>query len=650
MVLAALKTACDHLVKGGIFCSKIYRSVDYNSLIWVLQQLFEDIQTMKPNSSRSQSSEIFVVCLGYLSPKSIDSKLFDPNHVFKEVSDPGLKKVDVLHKKYDVTYKKNRSGYDESLGMTLHSSASVSDFVLSKEPIRLLSDFNSIVFTPDCEQYLNHPKTTEEVKIALSDLKVLGKIDFKKLLKWRQILRDEFHPQTANVQTKKVQEVEEDIDSEQEMEEQLHELKDQLLLKERKEKKKTRKELQKERLRQSLGMTNNAFEIENDTELFNLKDNFTEKDIDKINDINLEEIDEEDFFNDESSKEDENAVDGRGLIEIIDPDLEDELEDDYVKFLKDRRSKHLTKTSKDVLEEDRTFSSKRTLKEENEKFSNPEDFDSKTEKARTAMSTAVKSDLENYLQLLMGKTPTSKPSTSAGSVSTSDSDDSDIEVDSKAESIDDDEEISGSKPFVTQDVQSLKARSGKWFSNPLFTSGIVKDHEEASSSENENFDFMPKTDKEKRQEKRKKAVERQEKKSIRKRNLLDIDDDEEDNPNPSSKKLKSASILQSALNNDYEVVPKQSINELDIQYPERVDDRMYDSEHENYDNHDKLMTLALGTYMLRQSRKKALIDASYNKYSWNDPTGLPPWFLDDEMRHNKPQIPVPTALLEQVMI
>ena len=37
----------------------------------------------------------------------------------QEVADPGLKKVDVLHKKYDKSNKRHRSGYDEALGMTL---------------------------------------------------------------------------------------------------------------------------------------------------------------------------------------------------------------------------------------------------------------------------------------------------------------------------------------------------------------------------------------------------------------------------------------------------------------------------------------------------------------------------------------------------
>ena len=49
----------------------------------------------------------------------------------------------------------------------------------------------------------------------------------------------------------------------------------------------------------------------------------------------------------------------------------------------------------------------------------------------------------------------------------------------------------------------------------------------------------------------------------------------------------------------------------------RHDDRDYDSENEEYDAHDRAMTLALGTLMLKRSRKKALVDASYNRFAWN---------------------------------
>jgi AdoMet-dependent rRNA methyltransferase SPB1 len=94
----------------------------------------------------------------------------------------------------------------------------------------------------------------------------------------------------------------------------------------------------------------------------------------------------------------------------------------------------------------------------------------------------------------------------------------------------------------------------------------------------------------------------------------------------------------------FTVVPQTSETEL----PARVDTRNYNSDDEEYDNHDRAVTLALGTMMLRKSRQKALVDASYNRFAWNDAGDLPAWFTDDEIRHNRPQVPVPAALLAQV--
>ena len=98
-----------------------------------------------------------------------------------------------------------------------------------------------------------------------------------------------------------------------------------------------------------------------------------------------------------------------------------------------------------------------------------------------------------------------------------------------------------------------------------------------------------------------------------------------------------------------EIVPKEDDSDDDDEgFPRRHDDRLYDSDEEVYDNHDRAMTLALGTMMLRNSKRKAIVDASYNRYSWNDPNDLPAWFQDDEMKHNKPQLPVPKALVDQI--
>lgn len=90
----------------------------------------------------------------------------------------------------------------------------------------------------------------------------------------------------------------------------------------------------------------------------------------------------------------------------------------------------------------------------------------------------------------------------------------------------------------------------------------------------------------------------------------------------------------------FEVVPAD--------LPTAVDERKYDSDNEEYTDHDRAVTLALGTLMLRKSRAKNLVDASYNRYAWNDSKDLPEWFVDDELKHNRPQVPIPAALLEKM--
>ncbi|KAJ6658210.1 hypothetical protein lerEdw1_001477 [Lerista edwardsae] len=182
LTLSALKLACDFLSKGGWFITKVFRSRDYQPLLWIFQQLFHKVQATKPQASRNESAEIFVVCQGYLAPDKIDSKFFDPKFAFKEVEVQTKSVSELVFQKK----KPKAEGYEDG-ATVLYKRFTLTEFLKASNPVDFLAKANEIIL--DNEELRCHSATTEEVRHCCRDIRVLGRKELRALLNWRTKLR-----------------------------------------------------------------------------------------------------------------------------------------------------------------------------------------------------------------------------------------------------------------------------------------------------------------------------------------------------------------------------------------------------------------------------------------------------------------------------
>ncbi|TVU20279.1 hypothetical protein EJB05_36482 [Eragrostis curvula] len=185
LVIDAVRLATMFLAPKGAFITKVFRSQDYNAIMFCLKQLFDKVDVTKPTASRSTSAEIYIICQRYKAPAKIQPELLDIKHLFSVVPEPN-KTRDVLGKQ-----KRHRDGYEEG-NTTLRKVGSASDFIWSEAqaPLEFLGSYNVISFDdPASLPIKSHELTTDEIKALCEDLFLLDKNGFKHLLKWRIRLR-----------------------------------------------------------------------------------------------------------------------------------------------------------------------------------------------------------------------------------------------------------------------------------------------------------------------------------------------------------------------------------------------------------------------------------------------------------------------------
>jgi len=721
LTLHAMKLACDTLKPGGHFITKVFRSADYNSLLWVFNQLFNKVDATKPTASRNVSAEIFVMCIGFKAGK-IDPRFYDPKWVFMEALDPinqddgaSMKAGAKISEHMKNLKKRHRSGYEEGDDLRI---VPAHEFISSHKPAEVLIAAHRLnLEAPGCEPLKENPLTTEEIVDLCNDLKVLGKKDLGILLKWRmRVLRETEKVERAHVKAEKEEattlavkakaarmeakkaavakaafggldpDVDDaiaelldgadggaaatgpavdisDSDDEEEddrLEKELSTEFDKRRREERREGKRLMERQKKQELRKKMSLGGGRKQVQDHPELFRATVSSVKALEDAGLPVDFEDEDSEDeagFAPEESESDDEMdrlarmEIDLAIMHEIGKGELADKCRNASQRMDKRKKETRRQRVHAAWAGEMGAFtdsiqdkaSAHWAMKDQQEAESNAEEEDSDD-------------DLQE-LRAYQKSLEAGKGSAMDGDALSALADGPDFNGRDAAEEVSSEEEGAGPGPkrkrarlkneanetalaVVEEDEEeSLRDqhRASRWFSQDIFQglskssgsrSTAVKalDHDEEDSNTEDSDDEtnmrelsdaqlpkLPLTDKEKRKNQRKKEMTRLQKMGIK----------------PKQDEAEKGRM---------EVAPLEAPKPLVTmgKYKKPSDPR------------ELAETMALGSLLVESKKSRMeLIDAAYNRWTFDPNEALPVWFTEEEEKYNKPELPITKELMDQ---
>jgi len=651
LVLFALKLATEFLKEDGIFVTKVFRSSDYNSLLYVLKQLFKKVEATKPQASRNESAEIFVVCLGYKAPAYIDNKLLDPKYALKQLEDEEDMKMNSIKSIKAMFEKtKHRSGYTGKL----YNEKSFKEFIESQNPYQFIVETNKIkVLSEDCKKYLDIMKSPIDYKLYFEDLQTLGKKEIQELIIWRNKIRSKLQKKEK---TEKIaaegSEINLDVDKELDLDykmKKMEEIDEELNEFEKARKKRLeneRKKKEKNELRMKMSFVNQqesatqADEIEFDQNLFEFIKN---------NNINIEELEYKDI--DKPIIIPQQTVEEVNLSDLSEEDFIDMMDQDIEENRRLHRENKSENTKKEKREKKKKFEREKENIEEEEKIKKLSDgIDYVKNENQSEDNTNSKQDDEEVEDSFLDNENVEDEEIEFEE----DSDEAFVNKQMKKNAVCNDRE---DMQYIDIHQQSKNYRNKETQDKKIHQFPIELKEKKVTGGENNNCEnigdtFLNPLRRKKNIEKinKSKFTEISDKKNRSLKNESDSlnsesnlsSDTDEGGPSKSIRKNKKSTeikLLGKKTNRENSLITNNSENskeQIEL-VAQKSEDSLEDSE---YDTDEKAEIRAIAKKMLRKKNRLDILYKTYNRYAFDDLDQAPEWFREEEVLHNKPTLPV----------